>query len=296
MKKPNFFIIGAPKCGTTSLAAWLAEHPQVYFSPQKEPHHFNTDHKHLLTPARNDYEFFFKNSDAQHKAVGEASVWYLYSALAVLNIEKYSPAAKYIVCIRNPVEMAYSLHEQLLVAGYESETDFDLAWMRQEARSLGRSIPFLCREPSFLQYGSVCSLGSQLERLYKIIPRNRVHTILLDDIKANSRAEYLKVLAFLGVDDDGRLEFSVKNPAKRLRIPPLRRATRLLGTVKRFFRIRQSLGLLNILDRLNMEYRPRSQLSTSTRQTLNDYFISDVELLSKLIGRDLSHWLNPIVN
>ena len=48
MIRPNFFILGAPKCGTTSVAAWLSEHQEVYMSPTKEPHFFNTDHKRFL--------------------------------------------------------------------------------------------------------------------------------------------------------------------------------------------------------------------------------------------------------
>src|SRR5262245_35065298 len=85
MKKPTFFIIGAPKCGTTSLAAWLADHPDIFMSPTKEPHYFNTDHKRYLNSLAG-YEQLFEDATDRHSAVGEASVWYLYSANAVENI------------------------------------------------------------------------------------------------------------------------------------------------------------------------------------------------------------------
>lgn len=290
MKKPNFFIIGAPKCGTTSLAAWLTEHPQVFFSPHKEPHHFNKDHNHRMCLDLDEYENLFRKADNRHLAVGEASVWYLYSEVAVSNIEQYSSNSKYIVCLRNPAEMAYSLHEQLVVAGYESETDFEMAWNLQKAREQGIKIPALCREPRFLAYGAACSIGAQLQRLYMEVPRERIHIILLDDVKDDPRGEYLKVLSFIGCDDDGRMGFSIKNPAKELRAPILLKLVRALGNGKRFFRIRKSLGVLNLINRLNIKHRARVPLTEEMKQMLKEYFKQDIKLLSTLIGRNLSHW------
>ena len=75
MKQPNFFIIGAPKCATTSLDAWLSEHPSVYVSPLKEPYHFNSDHAGRRTQSVEVYNKVFANAyDPIHLGVGEASV------------------------------------------------------------------------------------------------------------------------------------------------------------------------------------------------------------------------------
>ena len=115
--RPNFFILGAPKCGTTSLATWLGAHPQVYMSPDKEPHYFNADDRHPGVSSLERYEQLFAGAGAEHAAVGEASVWYLYSKVAVANIEEYCQEPRYIVCLRNPVDMAHSLHEQQVVNG-----------------------------------------------------------------------------------------------------------------------------------------------------------------------------------
>ena len=292
MKKPNFFIIGAPKCGTTSLAAWLAEHPQIYMTPVKEPHHFNTDHKHVMVEDRRDYERLFEKSNDQHVAVGEASVWYLYSQEAVSNIESYVTNAKYVVCLRNPIEMVYSLHEQLIVAGYENEQDFNVAWFLQNDRMHGKSLPALCRESGFLKYGAVCSLGAQLERLYTRVPQERVHPLLLDDIRHDPRAAYLRVLGFLNIEDDGRSEFSVMNPAKMLRTPRLLKAVRLLGDLKRTLGLRHSFGVLNAISRKNIRYRARAPMPIAMVRVLEDYFREDVHKLGQLIDRDLSHWLD----
>ena len=171
MKKPNFFILGAPKCGTTSLAAWLSQHPQVFMSPAKEPHHFNADHKNRGYKERSHYESLFSRAKDHHIAVGEASVWYLYSQVAVSLIEEYSPESRYIVCLRNPVDMAYSLHEQQLVSGNEHLNCFSEAWELSDQRLKANSVSRWCVEPSQLAYGEACKLGGQMERLYDRVPK-----------------------------------------------------------------------------------------------------------------------------
>jgi len=250
MKKPNFFIIGAPKCGTTSLAAWLKEHQQIYMSTPKEPHHFNTDQRYIMVKESSDYDRLFEKANNQHLAVGEASVFYLYSQEAVPNIENYAADIKYIVCLRNPIEMAYSLHEQLIISGYEDEQNFEAAWFLQDDRMHGKSIPSLCKDSIFLQYGAVCSLGVQLERLYTHVPQERVFPLLLDDLRDDPRAAYLRVLKFLNVEDDGRTDYFVKNPAKALRSPWVMKMVRRLGNVKRSLGIRHTFGILNKINHI----------------------------------------------
>jgi hypothetical protein len=88
LRKPTFFIIGAPKCGTTSLAAWLGTHPDAFMSPTKEPDFFNTDDRQGVT-SLSEYEELFREARNNHIAVGEASVWYLSSSHAVHNILDY---------------------------------------------------------------------------------------------------------------------------------------------------------------------------------------------------------------
>jgi len=296
VKKPNFFIIGAPKCGTTSLAAWLSEHPNIYMSPLKEPHFYNTDLGNCKL-TRREYELLFHGATDKHKAVGEASTSYLFSRVAVPRIEKELPGSRYIVMIRNPVDMAYSFHEELVTLGYEHIKDFAKAWQLSEERAKGRAVTQWCHEPKLLDYKSVCRLGEQLERLFKIVPRERVLVLVLDDVKENPRREYLKVLNFLGVSDDGRTEFPVYNPAKERRWPWLRRAVLAMGRASRS--VKKALGIptvrgtgiLNRIDKLNIRYRPRPPMPPELRAEITEYFRDDVLLLSRLLDRDFSTWL-----
>lgn len=289
MIKPNFFIIGAPKCGTTSLAAWLAEHPDIYFSPTKEPHFFNTDHKRFLNSLQ-CYERLFEGATDRHRAVGEASVWYLYSSAAVANIMAYNPDARFIVMFRNPVEMAPSLHEELVFTGREDVNDFATAWSLQEARREGKLLPRVVWEPKYLQYGDLCSFGVQVERLFKLVPRERVKVVLLEDITNDAAATYRSVLQFLGVNDDHRGDFKAHNQAKSRRWPILNKMAWAAIAVKKALGIEGGLGLWSHIDALNRVDRPRAPISPDMRQLLQNFFRSDIERLERLIGRDLSHW------
>lgn len=296
MKKPNFFIIGAPKCGTTSLAAWLSEHPNIYMSPVKEPHFFNTDLNYINTPSRREYERLFRGATDEHKAVGEASVFYLFSKVAVPHIEQELPGARYIVMVRNPVDMAYSLHEQQVFSGNEHIKDFAEAWRLSEERAKGRAVTRWCREPLLLAYHLVCRVGEQVQRLLETVPREHVLILVLDDLREDARREYLRVLDFLGVPDDGRQYFPVHNPAKERRWPWLRRgvlaAGKASGAVKQWLGIPgRGTGLLNAIDRANVRFRPREPMPPDLRAELTDYFREDIHLLAQLLDRDLSAWL-----
>lgn len=288
MKRPNFFILGAPKCGTTSLAAWLAEHPEIFFSAMKEPHFFNVD-GYPMTRSQRHYERLFAAADG-YPAVGEASTGYLSSTAAVPRILEYAPDARFVVCLRNPVTMAVSLHEQRVYEEKEHISDFSAAWKRQDERRQGRGVNRWGWEPKSLVYGDLCALGSQMERLYEKTGRKRVLPLLLDDMQQDPGAAYRQVLAHLGVADDGRSEFPVHNAAKERRSGMLTKFVRLGAAAKRRAGIAGGLGLLNKIDGRNTVYRPRPEIDAAMRTELQRYFAPEIDKLAAVLGRDLSHW------
>lgn len=290
MRKPNFFIIGAPKCGTTSLATWLGGHPNVFMSAVKEPHFFNTDDRRFISTLE-AYENLFRAASRSHCAMGEASVWYLSSTEAVQNILAYQPDARFIVMVRNPVEMAPALHAQMLVSGHENAHDFSVAWHYQEERRQGRQLPPLSWARRRFLYGDTCKLGAQLQRLLSIVPASRVLAIVLDDVTADPREEYLRVLRFLGLEDDGRLDFTIYNKAKKLRWANLTRLTFDMLQIKARIGLNLGSNLWNQVSKLNTIEMPRAPLPLETEMVLRDYFASDVELLGKLLRRNFTHWL-----
>jgi len=290
VRTPNFFILGAPKCGTTSLATWLGDHPRIFVSKTKEPHFFNTDDKQAVATLA-AYEGLFSQARDRHRAIGEASVWYLSSSVAVANILRYQPAARFIVMLRNPVEMAPALHAEMVLSGHENVRDFRTAWEQQDERRQGTRLPALTWAQRRLLYGEVCALGNQFQRLLSAVPRDRLLTILLDDIAADPRREYLRALQFLGVDDDGRVEFAIYNSARTLRWPHLNTGMFLMSQIKSRMGIQLNLNLWNLVSRLNTIETPREPLLCEMAEILRSYFACDVELLGRLLGRDLRHWL-----
>ena len=291
VRKPNFFIIGAPKCGTTSLWSWLAGHPNIFMAPKKEPDFFNTDDLRRGVTSLKQYEALFRHAREEHNAIGEASVWYLSSAVAARNILQYQPTSRFIVMVRNPIEMAPALHSEMLFSGLESVADFRKAWRLQAQRRHGRRLPgFSSWAQRRLLYGEICSLGEQLDRLYSTVPSKQILALILDDIQANPRREYLRVLDFIGVPDDNRSDFQIHNPSKSLRVPALRHLYRIVA-MKRAAGIKSGLGLWTQLQVINNVTRPRPPLSSEMLNILRAFFSKDVERLSLMLHRDLSSWL-----
>ncbi|SMM97651.1 Sulfotransferase [uncultured Candidatus Thioglobus sp.] len=291
-KHPNFFILGAPKCGTTSMDMWLASNSAIFMA-KKEPHYFNTDHSDRSTPQLEKYQALFADVTDAHTIIGETSVRYLYSQDAVANILAYAPEAKFMVMLRNPIDMAYSWHNQLCFETMENVKNFETAWSLQSQRKLGKHIPKYCAEAKMLQYGDVCCLGAQLQRLYQLVPPERVHLVLFDDLLENPKLTYQSVLNFLGVADDGKQDFPHLNAAKTQHIFWLRAFIDLLTRLKNKL-TGKKIGLERIVGLVmekNKKIKQRPPLSPKMRQTLIEYFADDVQLLETLIKRDLSHWL-----
>lgn len=289
MKKPNFFIIGAPKCGTTSLASWLSDHPEVYMSPIKEPDYFHTNQK---IRSLEEYETLFAKATDEHKAVGEASVRYLYSNIAVPSILAYSSTElNFIVMLRNPIEMAPSLHWQRVYSLNETEISFEKAWaLQNDDKSPRKDLPKDCYTPEINNYGPVCKVGEQLERLFEMVNRRSCKLILLEDMKLNPRQTWLDLMEFLEISDDGRNIFEAENKAKTVRSRLLKKTLRKIGQLKERTGFERNLGVLKSLSYFNKVDKPRPPISSSMREELRDYFKEDIQKIESILNRDLSHW------
>src|SRR5271165_3086691 len=264
MRKPDFFILGAPKCGTTSLWSWLHAHPNLFLSDVKEPSFFNADDR-VGVSILSEYEDLFREATDLHAAVGEASAWYLSSPNAVQNILQYQPEARFIVLVRNPIEMAVALHSQMLISGKENKSSFQAAWDLQAERRQGRQIPAFSWPNRFFFYGEVCLLGTQLQRLFAVAKENRVLTLVLDDIKADPRREYLKILTFLGARDDGRVDFPVENIAKTLRRPWLARSQFITLQIKKRLNVTVGPKIMSSIYSRNVVETKRTKLEKNTQ-------------------------------
>lgn len=298
--RPSFFIVGAPKCGTTALYEYLRPHPSIFMPEIKEPHFFAKD---LGTYPRiktlDDYLALFAGIADECLQAGEASVYYLRSSVAIPNIREFNPAAKLIAMFRNPVDMVYSLHSQLLHVSEETVADFATAWRLQERRARGLDLPPGIRSPLLVQYYQVGQFGTQAERLLACFPREQVKLILYDDFAASPQQVYDEVIAFLGIPHDRRADFPRINENKGARVAWLRRLYRkppppLREAVRNLKRAVGSEGISAAkkkLVALNTVRQRRPPLPPRLRAELVATFQEEVALLARLLGRDLSHWV-----
>lgn len=208
-RKPNLFIVGAPKCGTTAWVHYLKSHPDIFFPGIKEPHFFSPDMPkpegfNNFTSEERYLALFARSGNAP--IVGEGSVRYLQSEEAAQNIRRFNPDAKIIIFVRDQEDYLPSLHNQLVFNKDECITDFETAW-RLSGKRDRTNISAQCRSPKFLDYVAAGAFSMQVERFFKEFPDEQIRVFHFRDWSRNPRATYLEILDFLGVPDDGRREF-----------------------------------------------------------------------------------------
>lgn len=303
MKKPNFFIVGAPKCGTTAMSEYLRSHPNVFMSDPKEPCFFSRDVGPSIYRSTDEYLDLFNRATPSQSVVAEASTQYIYSRHALSNIRVFQPSAKLMVMLRRPAELVYAFHGQMFKQGYESERDFETAWGLQQTRAAGRSLPPGCKDAHLLQYKWIGSLGSQMENLFRLFPKEQIHVTFFEDFAADTAREYRRLLSFLELPDDDRRDFPRINEAVQYKWPWLgqfpqrmRRSVAMpLAALRRKTGF-QGTGILKMLNHLNAETRPRPPLRPEFHCHLEEVFSDEVKLLEGLLGRDLSAWRSEPVD
>ena len=296
-RMPDFFIIGAPKCGTTALYRYLSKHPGVFVPSLKEPQYFCTDFPgSAQVGSLGEYQALFEGAPIG-SLVGEASVWYLYSNVALQNIMTTNPKAKIIVMLRDPTNMAYSLHSQLLLGLREDIDDFEEAWHAQADRKRGWRLPPLCREPSHLQYHEVCSFPHQLRRAFAVVPAHQLKVMTFERFVSEPQRYYREVLDFLSLRDDGRDNFAAANANKVIRSRTLLRWLRnppapVANLYEPSRRLARRLGFrpIKVLTYINAKKAPRTPLRAAFREYLRNVFEPDTQEVERLLRTSLDDW------
>jgi hypothetical protein len=295
MRRPDLFIVGAPKCGTTALYAYLRRHPDIFMSPLKEPHFFGTDLEFADRAALGEREYlacFARAGD--HRLAGEASVWYLYSTRAAAEIRAFNPDARILVMLRNPVDVMAALHAERRLQGSEDVADFGAALDAEAARRAGHDRPRRGMRDAGL-YRAVVRFPDQLARYLETFGRDRVHVIVFDDLRADAEAVGRETLQFLGVRPEVAGPFVAENARRRPRSARLARALhappRALQSLGRAVLSRPArAAILARLRRLNSHAAPRAPVPPQLRRRLQADVLPEVTRLSGILGRDLTHW------
>jgi hypothetical protein len=290
---PDFFIVGAPKCGTTSLHAWLCRHPALHM-PVKEPGFFSQD---ILPLGKMLHDYLPLYSAARPgQLIGESTPKYLFSSLGLQHIKRLNPRARILAVLRPPVELVHSFHGQMLREGEENERSFERAWRLVPQRREGRMLPRTCRGAALLDYPAWGELGTRLKEVFSLFSADQVKVFLLEELRDQPGAVYRDALAHLGQDDDGFADFPVLNEGWNIRHLWLHRA--VLAARRRAAPALQALhvarggqgtGLLKWLNRFNRA-APTGVTNAAFSEELAAHFLPEVEILEDLLGRDLAHW------
>jgi hypothetical protein len=281
MKKPNLFIVGAARSGTTSLWQYLKSNPGVFMPEDelfKEPTFFSDSGKKR---GLDEYLAFFKQAKDTHKWIGEASVAYLTDPESAEKIYAFDPAAKIIIMLRNPADRAYSLYNWMIQDGYEYASSFEEALRLEKSRIEQKESDWY--KPNYywgyLYYRSGI-YHEQVKKYLELFKQN-VFIIKFEDFAADPEFSYRDVCAFLQIDP-APVSFNVHNPSH------VARSARLLFVLRKLnnyiiARSRQGVPAAKIVDGLNMKHREIvDKLTRVTRLSLYEKILG--KLILKKIG------------
>lgn len=310
-------VVGAPRCGTTTLARWLRDHPSVQLSSVKEPHYFSQfdlndlDEDELRKTVRHEFlDRYFTEIDPAAEMLADGSVSYLYTPERLLPLLRLWPDAKFVIGVRDPIELLPSLHQRLSYQGDETARDLETAWRLIEDRRAGRKIPRSCVESRQLIYDEVASLGKHVGHFFDVVGRDRCHVVVFDDLKADPAKAYEGMLDFLGLPHAplnrtrayrARHGYRFGWLQRLLKRPPVAR-TVLAGEKFRkrvasaphkepSFLSRKIMATRKALLKWNRAPAPKVHLRPAFVEEIRETLQDDVAKLGRLIGRDLGHWL-----
>jgi len=295
MPRPDFFVVGAFKSGSTALYEQLRRHPQIFMPFHKEPLFFGDDlTRRYGRMTLDDYLRLFRGAKPGQR-VGEASTWYLYSTSAAMEIREFAPDAQILVVLRNPVDVMYAQHNQLIFNVIEDIADFEQALAAERDRRAGQRIPPGPINVENLFYRHSVRFAEQLERYFDVFGRDRVHVMLYDDLRRDGEEVVRGALEFLGVDPSLAAAPPKANESRRVRSPLVQRlifAPKLLLPLAPFLRRFPLVRSLRtrLLD-INSQAKPRPPLDPDLRRRLTEEMTPQIIRLGTLIERDLSGWL-----
>jgi len=311
---PNFFLVGAPKAGTTSLYHYLAQHPEIYMSPIKEPRHFSTEtrpenfcdkrragveaafreqQKYLQGPMTeqragalgmdwDDYVKLFRNVKAE-TSIGEASVTYLWSKTAAANIHAKIPHAKILMVLRDPVSRAFSEYLEAVTAGA----------LRCSFRKYVESC-LSCEKGKISLWWPTLETGLYYEGVKRYLdrfPRESICVLLYDKYQAEQESVLSDIFRFLGVDSSFKPDTSKRHHEPRVpRLISLNRLLNKRGALNHLASICPP-GPKSLFRKLWVRPRSRVAVSPSDREFLLSYYRDDIGKVAQLLSCDLTAWL-----
>jgi len=301
MKVPNLFVVGKPKSGTTAIHYLLAQHPEIYMSPFKEPLFFCKDIIQEISSYRqgktyfpykekSDYLSLFQAADNE-KIIGESSPQYLYSKVAADKIYNFNPDSKIIIILREPIDFLYSLYSHLIADGGEDITDFETAIALEKQRKEGKHIPCGCCYPGRVFYSERVKYLEQVKRYFKVFDKSKVGIYIYEDFRENNKIFYKAVLEFLEVRTNFVPDFAKVNVNAKPRSTKLnllvRRDSLLKKAVQRCVSPEFYKNIQLAAKKILLKKTARKPLASRLRSELMQKYKFEVVELSNFLNVDL---------
>lgn len=294
LSKPHLYIVGVPKAGTSALSIFLDEHPQISLFEGKESNYHCRDFDLSRPETEQDYLSLFTVTE-QTKLLADGTVINLYSQQAATEIANFTPDAKIVVMLRNPVEAMYSWHSEMLFSGNETFLDFEQAIRAEEPRKSGNLLPkttTIAKCPQLLFYQDIYTYSQQIKRYYDKFNPEQILILFYDDFKVSPESVYQKTLQFLELDSSFVPNF------RKINSPKSRRNLKLHQLLKKYFAIpaRTLLSyelrakLLRQYDKLNRQKIQRSSIDDKLASELKAKCKPDLIELEAMLGRKLDNW------
>lgn len=300
MTLPNFLIIGAAKCGTSSIYMYLKQHPEIFMSPIKEPHFFSFTSETKKTQGPRDsvtqaitnleeYKNLFKGVQNE-KAIGEASPTYIYQPNAAERIQNLIPNAKLIAILRNPAERAFSAYMHVVRDRREPAKSFSEALSCEKQRIRENWGPLW-------HYRNCGFYFEQLTRYFNLFPKDQIQVFTYEDLRSDQEGVLKNIFKFLDVDTnfipDISVKFNVSGKQKSKLLHsltlglfnnpnPIRWLSRHIVPESLRWKVTNRIRELNLISQ---------KIPEKIKAELINGYRYDIIKLQTLIDRDLSHWL-----
>jgi hypothetical protein len=283
--KVDFFIVGAPKAGTTSLYKYLNKHQDVVMSSVKEPNYFSKEElesQDLYYASKNitdekDYHSLFQ-ANGEKKKLGEASVSYLFYPKVSKRIFTYNKDAKIIIILRNPVDRAYSHYKMDFRLGFVKRDFEDLVLNNNQEGSL-----------FYQQYIDLGLYHLQVKSYIDEFGSTNVCVMFYEDLKKDRATFVNNIFSFLNLKSDSNINFNLKYNKSKLPSNNFMRYLYSISLVRKTASFLFNERLINFINK-NFFRESNQEIESKVRHKLNQVFLNDIFMLEKLLNKDLSSW------
>jgi len=295
---PNTFLIGVQKAATSSLYSWLAQHPEVCAPMSVKDRGFFTQDE-FYNKGLNYLSSYYENEFTNEKIILQGSVHYIYFEKALSRINQFDPNSKFILILRNPVERALSSYKYARKFFYETH-NIEKAFELEPERLKSNNYQTL----SELTYKSHGMYYKQIQVFLKYFKRDQLKIIFYEDITQSPELTVSDIFKFLNIDASFEPQFNVLNITGNIKSKTLQKILFKDNRIKKWVvdniikklisketkaKIRWKLIEINT-KKSSKSVSKEIEYSEDFINSLQDYFIEDINNLEKLLKKDLLLW------